>query len=381
MSETAITLRVQFSDEAQAQQVLQALSAAAEAHGHELTASLASLAPVGAHDPQQGIDIERLGREDSTLLVAGYAGRIDPPLWLVPGLVHLGATRTVLSESRDEGGQRHHFIGLKRVSQKAFEASAALMPKPPLKAGAELFLPEGRVTVKATLLSHVWKESQFERFCVMRMQAEDGRLFLYKGASGLTAMTADDHEKTCTFSATFELGEYEGETVAFARRPTKLQLGSIAPTKARKVKFSGRNKAFMEGPFAPLISRYLQELEGQPDAFVQRLSATSLLDVELTELFALLKGIDAYSFDGFGHYVALSDGSREAFEVYTVGDATVDLEAARQHLNTLDVAATYRDDHPNVYTLHWLHEGIRVRFKVWAKGFECYLDRQVESAF
>ncbi len=255
------------------------------------------------------------------------------------------------------------------------------MPKPPLKAGAELFLPEGRVTVKATLLSHVWKESQFERFCVMRMQAEDGRLFLYKGASGLTAMTADDHEKTCTFSATFELGEYEGETVAFARRPTKLQLGSIAPAKARKVKFSGRNKAFMEGPFAPLISRYLQELEGQPDAFVQRLSATSLLDVELTELFALLKGIDAYSFDGFGHYVALSDGRREAFEVYTVGDATVDLEAARQHLNTLDVAATYRDDHPNVYTLHWLHEGIRVRFKVWAKGFECYLDRQVESAF
>lgn len=381
MSETTITLRAQFRDEVQAQQVLDAFTTAAEAHGHELTASLASLAPVGAHDPQQVIDIERLGREDSTLLVTGYAGRIDPPLWLVPGLVHLGATRTVLSESRDEGGQRHHFIGLKRVSQKAFEASAALMPKPPLKAGAELFLPEGRVTVKATLLSHAWKESQFERFCVMRMQAEDGRLFLYKGASGLTAMTADDHEKTCTFSATFELGEYEGETVAFARRPTKLQLGSIAPTKARKVKFSGRNKAFMEGPFAPLISRYLQELEGQPDAFVQRLSATSLLDVELTELFALLKGIDTYSFDGFGHYVALSDGSREAFEVYTVGDATVDLEAARLHLNTLDVAATYRDDHPNVYTLHWLHEGIRVRFKVWAKGFECYLDRQVESAF
>lgn len=375
MSETTIDLRVQFSDEAQAQQVLEAISHAAEAHGHELAASLAALAPVGDHDPQQGIDIERLGREDSTLVVAGYAGRIDPPLWLVPGLVHLGATRTVLSESRDEGGQRHYFIGPKKVSQKAFEASAALMPKPPLKAGAELFLPEGRVTVKATLLGHEWKESLFERFCVMRMQAEDGRLFLYKGASGLTAMTADDHEKTCTFSATFELGEYEGETVAFARRPSKIQLGSIAPTKARKVRFSGRNKAFMEGPFAPLVSRYLQDLEGKPDAFVQRLSATSLLDVELTELFALLKGIDAYSFDGFGHYVSLSDGSREAFEIYTVGDAELDLEAARKHLNRLDVAATYRDDHPNVYTLHWLHEGIRVRFKVWKKGFECFLDR------
>lgn len=375
MSETTITLRAQFRDEAQAQQVLDAFTTAAEANGHELTASLASLAPVGAYGAEQGIDIERLERQDSTLVVAGYAGRIDPPLWLVPGLVQLGATRTVLSESRDEGGQRHYFIGLKRVSQKAFEASAALMPKPPLKAGAELFLPEGRVTVKATLQGHEWKESLFERFCVMRMQAEDGRLFLYKGSSGLTAMTADDHEKTCTFSATFELGEYEGETVAFARRPTKLQLGGIAPTKARKVRFSGRNKAFMEGPFAPLISRYLQALEGKPDAFVQRLGATSLLDVELTELFALLKGIDAYSFDGFGHYVALSDGSREAFEIYTVGDVELDLEAARQHLNGLDVVATYRDDHPNVYTLQWLHEGIRVRFKVWKKGFECFLDR------
>ncbi|WP_271103109.1 hypothetical protein [Pseudomonas tohonis] len=375
MSETTITLRAQFRDEAQAQQVLDAFTKAAEANGHELTASLASLAPVGAYGAEQGIDIERLERQDSTLVVAGYAGRIDPPLWLVPGLVHLGATRTVLSESRDEGGQRHYFIGPKKVSQKAFEASAALMPKPPLKAGAELFLPEGRVTVKATLLGHEWKESLFERFCVMRMQAEDGRLFLYKGSSGLTAMTADDHEKTCTFSATFELGEYEGETVAFARRPTKLQLGGIAPTKARKVRFSGRNKAFMDGPFAPLITRYLQELEGKPDAFVQRLGATSLLDVGFTELFGLLKNLDAHSFDGFGHYVALSDGNREAFEIYTVGEAEVDLEAARQHLNGLDVAATYRDDHPNVYTLHWLHEGIRVRFKVWKKGFECFLDR------
>ncbi|QRY77242.1 hypothetical protein JVX91_16665 [Pseudomonas sp. PDNC002] len=376
MSETAITLRVQFRDEARAQHVLGSLAEAAGNHGHELSASLAALAPVGSHGPEQTIDIEHMERQDTALVIRAYAGRIETPLWLIPGLVELGATRTVLSESRDDGGMHYHFIGAKKVSKKAFEASAALMPKPPLQASPDLFLPEGRVVVKATLISHEWKESMFERFCVMRMQAEDGRHFLYKGSAGLTDMTADDHVKTCTFSATFELGEYDGKTVAFARRPTRIQLGEISPAKVKSVRFSGRNKAFMDDVFGPLITHYLQDLSGKPDALIQRMGAGSLLEMDLTALFALLKQARAYSFDGFGHYVSVSGEGREVFEIYTVGDVAVDLDAARRHLDALDVTATYKDDSPATYTLYWLHAGIRVRFKVWAKGFECFLDRQ-----
>lgn len=140
----------------------------------------------------------------------------------------------MLSESADDGGTQYHFIGLKKVSRKTFEASAALMANPPLQPLPDLFLPEGRVSVSATLLRHEWKESRFERYYVMRMQTEDGRYFIYKGTSALTAMTADDHEKTCTFSAVFEPGEYDGQCVAFAQRPTKVLLGSIAPAKVRK---------------------------------------------------------------------------------------------------------------------------------------------------
>ena len=375
MSETSIKLRVQFREEAVAQQVLESLVSAASAHGHELSAALASITPVDALEPGQTIDIERIERIDATLEIAGYAGRIDPPLWLTPCLVHLGATRTVLSEAGDEGGAQYHFIGLKRVSRKAFEASAAMMAKSPLQPTPDLFLPEGRVSVKAKLLSHEWKESRFERYCVMKMQAEDGRLFIYKGTSALTAMTADDHEKTCTFSAVFEPGEYDGQCVAFAQRPTKVQLGSIAPAKVKKVGFTGRNKAFMADVFGPLITHYFDELGGKPDAFIERMGAASILGMPLTKILELLRRVQAYSFDGFGHRISLSNGNREAFEIYTVGNVAVDLEAARRHLNGMSVSATYRDDSEHTYTLFWAQDGVRVRFKVWARGFECFLDR------
>lgn len=376
MSETAITLRAQFSGAVAAQNFLDTLTATAEAHGHELTAAIAALAPLAGDVFEQEIDIERIERQDSIVVVKAYAGRIDPPVWLGKSLAKLGAQTTVVSEARDEGGVRHYFVGAKKVSKKVFDASAAPTPVTPLQPNHALFLPEGRVQVKATLLSHEWKNSMFERFCMMRMQAEDGRHFLYRGTAGLTEMTADDHEKTCEFSAVFELGEYGGQAVAFAKRPTKIRIGSISPVKARKAKFTGRNKAFMDGPFAPLVSRYLDELGAQPDGFIQQMSATSVLGVELTELFARLKDdIDAYPFSGFGLDVSLYNGSSDTIQLYTVGDIATDLEAARQHLNALEVVPIYKDDHPNVYTLYWAVAGIGVRFKVWRKGFECYLNR------
>lgn len=372
MSETLISLSVQFASEAQAQGVQAHLDL--PAHTYELSTVLASLAPEVVAPPGQDIDIERVERQGSVLTIAAYAGRIDPPLWLVPGLVQLGATRIVLSESADDGGTQYYFIGGKKVSKKAFEASAALMPKPPLQAASDQFLPNGRVSVKATLLSHEWKASRFERYCVMHMQAEDGRYFLYKGTAALTKMTEDDHEKTCTFSAVFEAGEYDGKIVAFAQRPTKIQIGSVAPSAIKAVKFTDRNKAFMADVFGPLITRYFDELGGKPDAFIQQMSETSVLGIAFTDLFALLKNLRAYSFSGFGHYVSVSDGDRAAFEIYTVGDVPIDFSAARRHLNALNVTEIYRSDGSGTSTLFWTHEGIRVRFKVWAKGFECFLD-------
>lgn len=379
MSETTITLRMQFSDESLAQGFLDALTAAADRHDHELSASLASLTPLSDYPPDQTIDIEQLSRDKLTVIVSGYSGRIDPPFWLIPGVAQLGANRTVLSEARDDGAMRFFFIGTKKVSKKVFEASAALMPQPPLQAGPDVFFPEGRVVVKARLLSYEWKESMFEVFCVMRMQAEDGRFFIYKGSAGLTTMTEDDYEKTCTFSATFELGKYGGEIVAFARRPTKIQLTRIsaeqAEANAKKHKFTGSNRAFMEGPYGPMVSHYLNELGAKPDAFIQRMGSSSALGVELTDLFGLLNKSKGDSFNGLKHYITAGTGSRDVFEIYTVGDVATDVEAARQHLNTLDIEPTYKDDSPNVYTLYWLHDGIRIRFKVWAKGFECFMDR------
>lgn len=375
MSETAITVRAQFGDESSAQTFLDTLNTATEAHGHELTAALVALAPGVTDGLGQEINIERVERQSSTVVVTAYAGRIDSPVWLGKSMGQLGAQTTVVSESGDSGGVHHYFVGAKKVSKKVFDVSTRPGPAKPLPPSSELFSPDGRVRVKATLLSHEWKDSVFERFCVMRMQAEDGRHFLYKGTAGLTEMTADDHEKTCEFSAVFEMGEYGGETVSFAKRPTKIQLGSISPVNARKSKLTGTNQAFMEGPFGPIVSCYLEELGGKPDAFIPQLRATSMLGVELTELFLRLKDIDAYSFSGFGLHMSLYNGQRETIQLYTVGDVAIDLEAARQHMDSLDLVPIYKDDLPNAYNLYWAVAGIGVRFKVWRQGFEYFLNR------
>ncbi|MES2818761.1 MAG: tetratricopeptide repeat protein [Pseudomonadota bacterium] len=375
MSETSITVRAQFSDQADAQAFLDRLSAAASEHGDELSAAIASLTPVGPHAEDDVITLERLRREDDTVVMLAYAGRIDPPVWFVKGLARLGAQRTAVFEVRDDGGATHYFIGAKKASKKAFEAAGKSRPEPCAPPGSDLFLPQGRVTVKARLLSHVWKTSFLERYCVMRMQTEEGRHFVYKGTSALTGMSADDQEKTCQFSAVFELGELDGETVSFAKRPTKIQLGSVSATQVAKEKFTGSNKAFIEGPFGPVVLRYLNELGGKPDAFIQHLGATSVLGLELVELLARLKRIDAASFDGFGHYLSLRNGTREVFELYTVGDTPIDLEQARQHLNQLPVSPLYKDDSHTAVELSWAVGDIDVHLKVWRNGFELKLRR------
>lgn len=60
MSETSISLRVQFREEAVAQQALETLVTAAAAHGYDLSAALASIASPDAPVADQVIDIERM---------------------------------------------------------------------------------------------------------------------------------------------------------------------------------------------------------------------------------------------------------------------------------------------------------------------------------
>ena len=87
-----------------------------------------------------------------------------------------------------------------------------------------LFLPEGRVTVMATLVSH-WLIEDIWDNVGMEFITDKGDTFYYKGTGKLTGMTSPKSHRACEFSATFEKGELDGKKVSFAKRPTKIVIG------------------------------------------------------------------------------------------------------------------------------------------------------------
>ena len=226
MTEVNITVRAFFDDEAQAKDATKELKAAARRSGHDLTKAINSLYPIENCEDYPALDIEDITRKRANVTILAYTGRTEPVVWFAESLSKLGPTRIFIREEWDEGGSNHYFLKGKRVSKKTYDASK---PKRPLSArdieiNKNLFLPEGRVTVKATLVSHWYVDDIYESIG-LEFVTDDGITFYYKGRGQLTQMISDDSPKTCQFDAAFERGRLKGEYVSFAKRPTKVKIG------------------------------------------------------------------------------------------------------------------------------------------------------------
>lgn len=104
-------------------------------------------------------------------------------------------------------------------------------PKKPLSAkdieiDKDLFLPDGRVTVKATLVSYWSVGNIYESTCI-EFETDEGDKFYYKGTGQLTELVFDNAPKICEFCAAFERGKLDDEYVSFVKRSTKVKIGEV----------------------------------------------------------------------------------------------------------------------------------------------------------
>ena len=92
-----------------------------------------------------------------------------------------------------------------------------------------LFLPEGRVHVNATLVDQ-WDIGDIYESILMEFVTNDGNVFFHKATGQLKQLAYEGSEKNCEFSAAFERGKHNGEHVSFAKRPSKVILSGVEKT-------------------------------------------------------------------------------------------------------------------------------------------------------
>ena len=224
MSEIYTTARALFEDLEAAKAAQKTIKKALKQSEYELTSAFNSIQPIPDYEAYGHLSLEDISLKKGSLSLHGYSGRIEPPVWIAETLAHLGAKKVYIRLQYDEGGNNYYFLDGKRVSKKKYDSDK---PKKPLSAkdieiNKSLFLPEGRVTVKATLVSH-WEVGDMYENLGMQFVMEDGTTFYHRGTGQLTDLASDRYANTCVFTASFERGKHEGEYVSFAKRPSKIQ--------------------------------------------------------------------------------------------------------------------------------------------------------------
>ena len=227
MSEIYTSIKATFPDAKAAKEARKRIDLALNANDWYLCRSCHSIQPIESYEAyaQPDLNVEQLEVKKQILDITAYSGRIEEPVWVVETLTFLGATRVFFRMQYDEGGSNYYFVDGKRVSKKKYDGDK---PKKPLSArdleiNKNLFLPEGRVAVKATLVNH-WDWGDMYESLGMEFVTEDGHTFYHKGTGNLTEVASDLISNTCEFVATFERGKLDGEYVSFARRPSKIKM-------------------------------------------------------------------------------------------------------------------------------------------------------------
>jgi len=232
MAERSITIESQFKDEQVTAKVIKELKSLLKQYDSYLYASLKEI-PLDDKEYQENreyddIHIESISKNKNSIFLSGTASRYGlSPTFFVDLLAQKGALKTVTSEQGDHKRVYYYFLDGKKVTKKIFFSD---VPKKPLtqkqkEIEAKLYLPKGRVLVKAELLEFEWFDDEmYGEFCVMFMKTDKGDEFIYKGTSKkLIQVTLERYNNHCEFFATFEKGKYNKKHVSFVKRPTKVK--------------------------------------------------------------------------------------------------------------------------------------------------------------
>ncbi len=227
-TEVWVIIKATFSTTEAAETAASQLKRSLAEQGGELTQALNTLQATAQppSGPEESLTIEHVERKKNVLSIAGYTYTSEPPVWFTAALHPLGAQKIHIRDQWDEGGSHYYFLEGQRVSKRKFEGDK---PKRPLSArdieiNKNLFLPEGRVHIKATLTQH-WPVGDIYESILLEFMSDDNQRFYHKATGRLKQITYEGSPTTCEFSAIFERGKHDGQYVSFAKRPTKIKIG------------------------------------------------------------------------------------------------------------------------------------------------------------
>ena len=223
MSEVYTTVRASFEAREVASAARKQITSTLEVHNYELISAFNAILPIPDYEAYGSLSYEDMTLKNGNLALYAYSGRIEPPLWIADTLTHLGAKKVYIRTQYDEGGNNYYFLDGKCVSKKTYDGDKPekRLTAKDIEINKNLFLPEGRVRVKATLVSH-WEVGDMYESLGMQFETEEGHTFYHKGTGKLTQLASDTLSNTCEFSAVFERGKLDGEYVSFAKRPSKI---------------------------------------------------------------------------------------------------------------------------------------------------------------
>ncbi len=229
--ETHVNISATFSNDEAAKQATSELKKSLKKNQHELATSLDALNSIENQNRYKDdtINVEDLSRKKSVLSIYSYTYTSEEPIWFAKSLSLLGANKIFIRVMSDGHGRNHYFLGGEKVSKKVFDGEKKKKPlsAKDIEINKSLFLPDGRVSVQAKLISS-WSVGDIYESTGIEFKTIDGITFYHQGSGQLVDIFWDSEKRefdtsiTVEFSAAFERGKIEDDYVSFAKRPTKI---------------------------------------------------------------------------------------------------------------------------------------------------------------
>lgn len=229
--EARVRVTATFVDEKIASQAELELNNFLIENDHELAQALNAIYPVANQIDYKDelINVEKIKRNSCKLTIDSYTYTSEHPVWFVKSLAKLGAEKVHIIGNWDGNVQNYYFLNGIKVQKKKFfgESPEKSLSAENVEIVNGLFLPNGRVKVRAKLIS-TWAVGDIYESTGMEFKTLEGDVFFYKGRGVIldvlwnSKMEEFDTSVVIEFSAVFEVEKKGGQYASFAKRPTKV---------------------------------------------------------------------------------------------------------------------------------------------------------------
>ncbi|WP_413664628.1 tetratricopeptide repeat protein [Microbulbifer sp. CNSA002] len=375
MSEVNLFFQISYSNTDDASLASKKIRKLLNESHQDLNSALYKLEAFNDKNLENEITVESLQRTKSNINISAYSGRIDSPVWLIKSIALTGCEYISLREQWDDGGQTHYFIKDRKVSKKVYDEESY---EGDIAGDTEgLYLPEGRVRIKAKLLESDWIDSDFGTICYMKFMSEDGHTIYYKGTSEKLALTAlDDYEDNVEFDCSIERELVGSIFIARIKRPTNILVKEAEKEEFSPKSFRGKNRKFIDGPLGKLTLAYLNEYSCSSEKAIHSLSDHGIMGFTFTAIISKLKKIEEHNFSGFGINISLDDSKFKMVEINSAQDGLeLDLESFNKKILAWNIEFFQQEIRENYSEISWANKGIDVNLVLRRNGFKFVLKK------